>query len=377
MKFAFAIFKYFPYGGLQRDMLRMAEAAAARGHNVVIFTSEWEGAQPSMKDRISIEFIKLKSRTNHGRANEFEKKFLQKIENDHFDVKVAFNRIAGGDLYFAADNCLASELPKKHSQLTLRLHPRYRTFLRQEKTICDSASNTRIMYITPRQKTDYIACYNTPEERFAYLPPGMNYACRRPENAEWLRMEKRAELGLSDDEIMLILVGSDFHRKGGDRAVTALASLPAEWKGKTYLFLVGAASTSKCEALAERLDIYDHVRLLGGRKDVPELLLAADLMVHPARDEATGTVLVEGIAAGVPVLCSGECGFSNFVRDAAGLVLPEPFSQDHLNSMLLESLERLTELSERTRDYAVTADFYRRDEVAVNLMEEAASSNRG
>ena len=46
MRFAFALFKYFPFGGLQSDMLRIAECAAARGHEVTVFTGAWEGPGP-------------------------------------------------------------------------------------------------------------------------------------------------------------------------------------------------------------------------------------------------------------------------------------------------------------------------------------------
>ena len=46
MHIAMAIFKYFPFGGLERDMLRMAESAAKRGHRVVIHTSKWEDDAP-------------------------------------------------------------------------------------------------------------------------------------------------------------------------------------------------------------------------------------------------------------------------------------------------------------------------------------------
>jgi UDP-glucose:(heptosyl)LPS alpha-1,3-glucosyltransferase len=34
MRLAFVLYKYFPYGGLQRDALRIARACAARGHAV-------------------------------------------------------------------------------------------------------------------------------------------------------------------------------------------------------------------------------------------------------------------------------------------------------------------------------------------------------
>lgn len=366
MDFAFAIFKYFPFGGLQRDMLRMAEAAVRRGHRVTVFASSWEGEPPP--GGVELRMLETTAWSNHGRARQFESLFRR--QSSGFDAAFVFNRMAGGDFYFTADNCLAVELPRKHSKWMLALHPRYRVFLEQERAVFDPDAKTRIFYIAPRQKTDFMTVYHTQEDRFIYLPPGMNEKCRRPADADRIRAEKRAELGLSDDRLMLILVGSDFRRKGGDRAVEALAALPEPLRSRCILYLVGRASDGGCAALAKRLGVAGQVVFTGGRTDVPALLLAADLMIHPARNEATGTVLVEGIAAGLPVLCTEECGFSNFVRDAAGLVVPEGAPQSTLNAMLADALPRLDELREKTRNYAETADFYRRAELAVDALEQ-------
>ena len=46
MKLAAAILKYFPFGGLQRDLMRTAAEAHGRGHEVTIYTTSWEGEKP-------------------------------------------------------------------------------------------------------------------------------------------------------------------------------------------------------------------------------------------------------------------------------------------------------------------------------------------
>ena len=43
MKLAFCLFKYFPYGGLQRDFVRIARACIERGHTVEAFCLAWQG----------------------------------------------------------------------------------------------------------------------------------------------------------------------------------------------------------------------------------------------------------------------------------------------------------------------------------------------
>ena len=60
-----------------------------------------------------------------------------------------------------------------------------------------------------------------------------------------------------------------------------------------------------CRFLGDSISIHEIHSLARGREDMKQrrndLLLAADLLIHPARNEATGTVLIEALAAGLPV----------------------------------------------------------------------------
>jgi UDP-glucose:(heptosyl)LPS alpha-1,3-glucosyltransferase len=47
MQIAFCLYKYFPFGGLQRDFLRIALACQARGHSIRAYTLEWRGDVPA------------------------------------------------------------------------------------------------------------------------------------------------------------------------------------------------------------------------------------------------------------------------------------------------------------------------------------------
>jgi UDP-glucose:(heptosyl)LPS alpha-1,3-glucosyltransferase len=42
-KIALLLFKYFPYGGLQKDFLGVADELISRGHILKVFTRSWEG----------------------------------------------------------------------------------------------------------------------------------------------------------------------------------------------------------------------------------------------------------------------------------------------------------------------------------------------
>ena len=91
--------------------------------------------------------------------------------------------------------------------------------------------------------------------------------------------------------------------------------------------------------LAQKLDVDKQVHFLGGRSDVPHFLLAADLLVHPAYHENTGTVLLEAVISGLPVLTTDVCGYAHYLTEAnAGIVLPSPFEQGAFNTALQKML---------------------------------------
>ena len=69
-------------------------------------------------------------------------------------------------------------------------------------------------------------------------------------------------------------------------------------------------------------------------------MLAADLLVHPARAEAGGVVLLEAIAAGLPIVAAESCGYAPQVRAArAGLLVAEPFAQEAFERAVLRMLD--------------------------------------
>lgn len=367
MKIALAIFKYFPHGGLQRDFMRIAKELLARNHSVTVFTRSFEGEKPR---GLKVEILKLSSFTNHGKAAEFGAAFQCAAQG--FDLKFTFNRIPGCDFYFAADNCIMSEALSAYPEWFLKISPRHRAIIAQEREVVARGKETKIFYIAEKQKLAYQKFYGTEEERFFYLPPGLNEACFRGADSEARRQKKRTEYGLADDELLLILVGSFFEGKGADRLLRAAASLPEKLREKCRIAIVGNMPRKPCLKLCRRLGLPASALIMpGAASDVPDWLLAADLMVHPARKEATGTVIVEALAAGLPVIASSECGFAKFASESGGCALKEPFVQEELNQCLKEFLEpvKLACLKEKAALYGSTADFRRRASAAADILE--------
>ena len=160
--------------------------------------------------------------------------------------------------------------------------------------------------------------------------------------------------------------------KGLDRSLRALASLPKELRKRTRLFAIGQDDPKPFLLQAKALGVSDRVQILKGRSDIPRFLLGADLLIHPAYNENTGTVLLEALVAGLPVLVTDVCGYAHYIDEArAGEVVPSPFAQETLDRMLAELLadpERRAVQGRNGLAFADSADLYSLPERAADVI---------
>ncbi len=369
MKLAFALFKYFPYGGLERDFLRIAKECQARGHEIHVFSFIWEGDIP---DGFNVTMIPVKGISNHQRIDDFSRKLTEHLLADRFDLVVGFNKMPDLDLYYAADPCYEAKVREQHGKL-YRLGKRYKVFKAMEESVFEPDKNVELLFISDIQMENFKKIYHTPDQRFHSLPPGVDRSRIRPNNAEQIRAEKRQELGLKDDDKLLLMIGTGYRRKGVDRSMAALASLPESLRSRTYLLVAGEDKLSKYRKLAAKLGIEQQVWLPGARDDIPQLLLASDLFLHPARHENTGTVLLEAVAAGIPQLISGVCGYAFHIEKAqAGLVLSEPFTQAEFNQLLQQMLtsEEWQQWQENALAYMRSSDIFSMPQWVDDIIEQ-------
>lgn len=373
---AFCLFKYFPYGGLQRDFMRIAKEIFRRGHDVRVYVQSWQGPKP---EEFEIIEVKTLSSTNHGRIKEFTN-FVRKHLADHpADVVVGFNKMPGLDVYYAADVCYEEKVQQeKHglSALLYRLTPRYKHFSKYENATFGHSGCPHLMMISGVEMRYYAKHYGTEAERFTLLPPGIAKDRKYSPKQIELRTDFRRKNGISDDQFVLLQLGSDFKRKGVDRSLRAIASLPNEIREKVVYLVVGQDNPKASEALAKQLNLSSsQVRFLGGRDDVPAILAASDVFLHPAYHENTGTVILEALVAGIPIIVSGICGYAHYVAEAkCGTALQEPFVQNAMNHALCKLLTDKNyrhDCAENAKRFADTADLYSMIERAAEIIESA------
>ena len=131
------------------------------------------------------------------------------------------------------------------------------------------------------------------------------------------RAAVRGELGIAPDAVMAVMVSVLRPGKGHDVLMRAAAKVDG------VVFVVAGDGP---EMPAVRRLVADlpsgRIVLTGFREDVPRLLAASDLVVHPALFDALPTTLIHALAAGVPAVASDVGGIPEIVTPATGMLVP-------------------------------------------------------
>jgi glycosyltransferase involved in cell wall biosynthesis len=154
-----------------------------------------------------------------------------------------------------------------------------------------------------------------PAERVHLIPNAL--AAR---HATLTREAARAELGLPVQGLIIGWVGRLSREKGPDVLVEAMPLL-----GETFqlVSVIGEGPEGHgLRLLADELGMADRIRWHGLIPDAARLYSAFDCMVLSSRTEGTPIVLLEAMAAGVPVVATRVGGVPDVIREGEGLLVP-------------------------------------------------------
>ncbi len=155
-----------------------------------------------------------------------------------------------------------------------------------------------------------------------------------PEERSALRAALRAGWHVPADAPVLAWAGEFAPWKRTEDFLSAVAELRRRHPAVRALVLGEALSEEHKErpgqlaAFANRLGIGAAVSFLGWRRDVPRCLAAADLLVLTSENEPFGRILVEAMAAGVPVVARNGGGVSEVLGRETGLIIEAPSAAD-------------------------------------------------
>lgn len=196
----------------------------------------------------------------------------------------------------------------------------------------------RILAVSAHIKNTLVDCYGMKPRRITVIPNGVSLERFKPGHSG-LHNEICNEFGVPSNTALIISASNLRPEKGIADLLTAAETVVAE-KPNTLFLVVGegAERQTLLERTAEK-GLQKFVRFTGSRSDVHRLMAAGDVVVAPsAWQEPAGLVVIEGMAAGRPVVATRVGGIPEYVEDGVTGILVEAHAPQQFAGALLRLL---------------------------------------
>ena len=148
------------------------------------------------------------------------------------------------------------------------------------------------------------------------------------------KAEIRQAIGIPEDATLLMSIGELDDNKNHASVIQALGRKCIDLSHVYYIICGVGVMKKSLEEMASSLGISEHVKFLGYRKDIPELIGASDLFVFPSKHEGLPVSLMEAMAGGLSVVCSRIRGCVDLIHEGMNGYLFNPNDVDEISQKL-------------------------------------------
>ena len=177
--------------------------------------------------------------------------------------------------------------------------------LGDERALLTSHTTRRVVAVSQLVSRQIQEYYDVDPGMISIVPNGVDQKFFERLASDNVRPRIRKEFGLREDDFVLLFVGNEFSRKGLDVLISVLRGLANK---HVHLLVAGGGNRAGYARLAADAGVAGQVKFVGSSSNPEPIYMAADMFVLPAIYEPFGIVVLEAMAAGVPVVVSRVCG---------------------------------------------------------------------
>lgn len=220
-------------------------------------------------------------------------------------IVICHNNILAGDVYVNHGVLLASMRARGRSTWRIYRNPVHDFIYLRDRVRYRGRTHRAVVSLSNADAAALVATYGPVHPRIVVIPNGVDVERFHPPTPEE-RHAARAYLGLGTEERVAVFVGHEFSRKGLSVAIQGLPHAPS-----VLLLIIGGNDDiiAAANAEAQAAGVGDRVLFLGPRSQLLPFLAASDMFVLPSAYEANALVVLEALAAGLPVVTT-RTGFA-------------------------------------------------------------------
>ncbi|HLA84492.1 MAG TPA: glycosyltransferase family 4 protein [Thermoguttaceae bacterium] len=222
-----------------------------------------------------------------------------------------------------------------------RVLPRYQEFRRLlARQFADPGRI--ILALSKMVATDYLRYHGVHPEQIRQIYNGVDTERFSPDHRRAYREGLRRQLGVDNDETLLLFVGHDFQRKGLGTAIRATARLVRAGEA-VRMVVVGGRRSWRAKHLAQRLGAGRQIAFIGSVLDTVPFYAASDVYVLPTFYDPCSLGVLEAAASGLPSVTSRFNGAGEMLSDGLnGLLMDDPADDEELAELIRPLLDRET-----------------------------------
>lgn len=334
-------------GGAETSTIQFAQQAAQRGCKVTLVTASRGQSPPG----VSVLTIPAASTLRAQRTLLFARRAAAAAQREGFDIVHAITPCPGAHLYEPRGGAVPEMLSRNVALRRSRLHQgvkrlrdrlnlKYRVLLRLERTLVQHKPPPLIVAISRYVAEQFRTHYGVEEDRIRLVFNGVDLDPSDRARREADDEEIRQQYDVGRQEKLVLCVAHNFKLKGVARLIEAVALLPASRRRKIRVIIVGRDNPLPYVRLARRLDVMNRCVFAGSTERIAAFFHAADMVVHPTYYDPCSRVVLEALAAGVPVITTRFNGAAEVMTEGRhGFILDTP---DDVSG-LADRMERLLE----------------------------------
>lgn len=362
MKLALIRRQFAAVGGAELYLQRLLTGLVTAGHEVHLYAERWQGAHPG----VIMHEVPVKAGRSL-RPVVFAESVAKMLTDTTYDVVLSLERTVSQDVYRAGDGVhrVWLEQRKRFASWWRRPFVGLGAFHSNMKALeartFDPANTRHIIVNSDMVRREILAHFPFPPERIHLVRNGVETA--RFQNQD--RTAARARFGFTDQDYVLLFVGSGWERKG----LGFLLQLMRRWQQTEQQVKLLVVGKGRLSGPAPK-----NVILAGPMSQVEQAYAAADLMTFLPIYEPCANVIAEALASGLPVITSRFNGAGELIQPGInGDVLDDPSDISAIEKAI-QSWRQKTSARPVPTDLPLDLDTNIRE--TLQLLEKVAAAKR-